>query len=131
MRGVSIAALTERLRSPVLCTGCFLLIAVVFPLPDPQSLPSWGFFHCSFSTKIPGFQCIPRQSRLCPSVPASDTHVPVSRALGKQPTPYVTRVKDYFFFLVAPVCILGRTGDAIPVLFAKQVQEWGSAKENF
>lgn len=34
------------------------LVPVVFPLSDPQSLPSWGLFHCSISTKIPGFQCI-------------------------------------------------------------------------
>lgn len=145
MHGVSSAAFTERqkgLGALFFSQSAFswraALVPMVFPLPDPQSLPSWGLFHCSISTKIPGLQCIwhavhpqPKQAL---SKGACRWHpCPFQQGPWKTAHP-LCNLSQGFLILIAvftPVCTLGRTGDVIPVLFANQVQEWVSGKGNF
>lgn len=86
-----------------------------------------------YAGSAPSMLAIPSQNSLpqAASASAGDTCVSFSRALGKQPTVYVTGVKDIFFFLVAvfaPISSLGRTEDVIPMLSADQVQEQGKCR---
>lgn len=146
MHAVSSAAFTERQKGlgALFFSQAFswraALVPVVFPLPDPQSLPSWGTAPfcaplaqksqvCSASDTL----SIPSQSRLQARVPAGDTHVPFSRALGKQPTPYVNWVKDFFFFCSSfhSGVHLGKDGGSNPCAVCKPGTGMGKWKGKF
>lgn len=95
----------EGLRGPVLSSSCFLLkcYTVVYPLPDSQSLPTWGLFHCSISTKIPGFQCIshtvPPQPKQAPCKCACRWHpCPFQQGIWKTAHPLGNLSQGFFFF---------------------------------